>query len=182
MDYDSLYDNTLNYFGNPFPEVLKFFESRETMESVLDVGCGQGRNALPLSKMGFKVRAIDTSAVAIDQLSKKADNDNLAAECLDLMEVANLEHFDFVLLDGFFHFYDHDVKKEKEQFQFILNSMGREAQLVICFAKHGDSLEKFDKMTAELKRVYQEDISYEYVDPITELRFETKYSLVVLGK
>ena len=182
MDYNQIYAENHNYFGNPFPEILEFFESRVSSGSVLDIGCGQGRNAIPIAEMGFEVLAIDLSTEATDQLSKLTCIDNLMVECIDIADFEDWKAFDLILLDGFFHFYDHDIKKETYQFQFILNSVRDDALLVICFANHEYAKSRFEGMTESLRKVHEDVIHYQYIDPITELTFETHYLLVVLQK
>lgn len=49
---------------------------------VLDLGCGNGRNAIPLAMMGYHVTAVDISQVALDLLSEKALNNNVKVEAI----------------------------------------------------------------------------------------------------
>jgi ubiquinone/menaquinone biosynthesis C-methylase UbiE len=49
----------------------------ENFSRILDLGCGVGRNALHLAKMGFSVSAFDLSKEGLAQLKKKAQRDNL---------------------------------------------------------------------------------------------------------
>lgn len=48
--------------------------------SVLDLGCGDGRNALHLAQRGFAVTAVDIVPAAIDELRREADSRDLAIE------------------------------------------------------------------------------------------------------
>jgi len=45
--------------------------------NVLDIGAGQGRNALYLARKGFKVTGVDISKAAIAELSARAKEENL---------------------------------------------------------------------------------------------------------
>ena len=45
--YDQYYQ-TQNLFGKPHPELIKFFSHEPQKGKILDLGCGQGRNAIPL--------------------------------------------------------------------------------------------------------------------------------------
>jgi tellurite methyltransferase len=49
-------------------------------DSVLDLGCGDGRNALHLAQRGFAVTAVDIVRAAIDELRREADSRDLAIE------------------------------------------------------------------------------------------------------
>lgn len=47
---------------------------------VLDLGCGNGRNAIALAKMGAIVKGIDVSSVALELLQNRAKNENVEVE------------------------------------------------------------------------------------------------------
>jgi len=74
-DWDDLYRETTEYFGaDPDPSLVRFADHLDPSRTVLDIGCGQGRNTMYLARRGFAVDALDPSQVALDQL---------AAECAD---------------------------------------------------------------------------------------------------
>ena len=56
----------------------------------LDIGMGTGRNALYLASLGFQVRGIDVSAVAVAKCRQKAEELGLAIEAV----VADLERYE----------------------------------------------------------------------------------------
>jgi len=59
----------------PTPEVLAFIatQSPQARPEVLDLGCGLGRHAIALAQAGFRVTAVDASAVAIAHLQAWAE-------------------------------------------------------------------------------------------------------------
>jgi len=59
--------------------------------AALDLACGPGRNALYLMEQGWRVTAVDGSAVAIQILRKRAGKENLAMDA----RVADLERGEF---------------------------------------------------------------------------------------
>lgn len=72
-DWDDLYGETTDYFGTePDPSLERFVDILDPSRTVLDIGCGQGRNTLFLAHRGFNVDALDPSQVALDQLTKNA--------------------------------------------------------------------------------------------------------------
>lgn len=67
----------------------------------LDLGCGEGRNALFLARAGFRVTAVDFAGVALDRLSAVAVNEGLDIEavCEDMFIYLSKPHsFHFVVL------------------------------------------------------------------------------------
>lgn len=64
VTYDNYYQ-TENLFGNPYTELLSFFKEYLEPGKVLDLGCGQGRNAAAIARLGFEVIGIDNSEVGI---------------------------------------------------------------------------------------------------------------------
>ena len=71
VTYDKYY-KTENLFGQPYPELLAFFTEYPKKGNVLDLGCGQGRDAIPLARLGFDVTGIDNSSVGIAQMNRIA--------------------------------------------------------------------------------------------------------------
>ncbi len=51
--------------------LLEFFP-----KSFLDLGCGNGRNSIPLARMGYKVTGIDVSKVALYQAAENLKTEN----------------------------------------------------------------------------------------------------------
>ncbi len=78
MSYDEQYSQTKDVFGREPERILAAFESRlDRNHPVLDIGTGQGRNSLFLARRGFRVDAIDPSAVAVDALRAVAKTEQL---------------------------------------------------------------------------------------------------------
>ena len=59
-------------FGRPSSEIVSLSERLPAGASVLDAGCGEGRNARFLAARGFQVDAFDVSAAGIDKLVRMA--------------------------------------------------------------------------------------------------------------
>jgi tellurite methyltransferase len=65
VDFDRQYRETAHRFGSePAPILQRYVSLLPQDRPVLDVGAGQGRNTLFLARRGFRVDAIDPSAVA----------------------------------------------------------------------------------------------------------------------
>lgn len=52
--------------------------------SVLDIACGNGRNAIFLAEKGFEVTGIDFSVVALEQLSSYSNDNTLNIKTIEL--------------------------------------------------------------------------------------------------
>lgn len=62
------------YWNSPAPEVFYLAENwkSKNFKSILDVGCGWGRNAIFLAKHGFKLDGFDLSKTSVDTTIEKA--------------------------------------------------------------------------------------------------------------
>ena len=103
--YDRHYAECSTACGDPFPEMVRFAAGLSAPLRVLDLGCGQGRDALLFARAGHAVVGIDVSSVGIGQL-----RDVAAREGLDIdARVADVAAgdwggpFDVVLLDRVLH-------------------------------------------------------------------------------
>lgn len=134
--YDEHYLNE-NYFGAPYPGLVKFFKKYDRDLSILDLGCGQGRDALFLGRLGYKVRGIDISKVGINQMNKQASKENLdvTGEVADVFKFSIPEHYDLVLLDSMLHFYKNDIEKEYALVKRIAEELKVSGILFNCMLK-----------------------------------------------
>ena len=110
-DYEKEYQKSPDVCGPPFPEILAFFESFEgSGVRVLDLGCGQGRDALPIARMGHSVYGVDISKTGVSQMLKAAKRESLdvEGEVSDISDFTPSESFDAVILDRVLHMLDGD--------------------------------------------------------------------------
>ena len=102
-DYDKAYSDHKNLFGAKEAPLLKQWAERIPAGSrVLDIGVGQGRNALPLGRRGCDVTGIDTSQVAVDTVNAIAAQESLpvTAAVHDFLRYEPDRNFDVVLCFG----------------------------------------------------------------------------------
>jgi len=78
LEFDTIYRETENYFGAEPSEVLeKYHHLIDRSGQVLDLGTGQGRNALFLARRGIAVHAIDPSRTAVDIVNDTSKKEGL---------------------------------------------------------------------------------------------------------
>jgi 2-polyprenyl-3-methyl-5-hydroxy-6-metoxy-1,4-benzoquinol methylase len=130
--YDELYQDS-DYYGPALPDVLEYFEKLPKTFSVLDVGCGQGRYALALAKMGFNLTAIDNSKRAINQLDDKIKTSGLKCRALlkDAFLFEDYSSYDVLFFHLFFHFNPHELNREKNLLKRIATDLKVGSKLVI---------------------------------------------------
>lgn len=76
--FDELYRKTPDFFGSePSRLVAQFHHLIPADGFVLDIGVGQGRNALFLARKGISVEGVDLSAVGLEDTRRVADAEAL---------------------------------------------------------------------------------------------------------
>ena len=136
--YDKYYQ-TDGLFGEPYPELIAFFANYPERGKLLDLGCGQGRDAIPLDRLGYEVTGIDQSKAGIEQMNEAARREKLKAAGIvaDIYEYDGFLAFDFILLDSMFHFTKKDREKETGFIQRMIKSTRAGAVIVFCLQDNG---------------------------------------------
>jgi len=98
-------DKDANVFGKPSREFCDLIRMLPNQASVLDLGCGEGRNALFLAQQGYRVTALDISQAAIEKLKYLANKEGLTID----LAIADIRHFnlensyDLIVAHGSLH-------------------------------------------------------------------------------
>lgn len=97
VKYDKHYRDDPAACGTPFAE----FEAG----SVLDLGCGQGRDALRFARAGHRALGVDVSSVGINQMREVAEAEGLGVEGVvaDICTYEPDQRSDVVILDRVLH-------------------------------------------------------------------------------
>ncbi len=104
--YERQYREQRRVCGEPFPEIASFFESYDKHTArVLDLGCGQGRDALMAARRGHSVTGVDSSRTGIRQMLEDAEAEGLevAGVVADVTKYAIDGSYDVILLDRVLH-------------------------------------------------------------------------------
>ena len=113
-DYEKQYQRSLNVCGPPFKELVAFFdESIPAHSDVLDLGCGQGRDALFIARLGHHVLGVDISRTGIAQMLEVADEEGLDLSGIvsDVVEYEPSGEYDVVIFDRLLHMFRHDNQR-----------------------------------------------------------------------
>lgn len=105
-DYDKLYGETRDALGKPTSVFLDFFDRLDQQNvCVLDVGCGQGRDAIFIAKKGHHVVGVDISPNGIRDLKDLAIRENLPIDGVvaDIATYKPSRTFDIILIDRTLH-------------------------------------------------------------------------------
>ncbi|QDI76404.1 MULTISPECIES: class I SAM-dependent methyltransferase [Leisingera] len=105
-DYDKLYRETPDALGAPSAAFTAFFDRLDARGlDVLDAGCGQGRDALFIARMGHRVTGVDISPHGIRHLLAAAQRENLAITGIaaDLTVWAPDKDYDILMFDRTLH-------------------------------------------------------------------------------
>ena len=131
VKYDEYYSTHDHAVGPAFKEVIAFFQNLE-LEQVLDLGVGQGRDAIPLAQMGHRVIGIDLSSIGIEQLKSAAASQNLKidAQVADLSTYSPTERLDIVLFDRTLHMITNAIERANE-FSRYLDLILPQGQIVL---------------------------------------------------
>jgi 2-polyprenyl-3-methyl-5-hydroxy-6-metoxy-1,4-benzoquinol methylase len=148
-DYDKYY-KAEEYFGRPYQVLMDFFKDFNPKGSLLDLGCGQGRDSLALAEMGYDVTGIDMSGVGIRQMMDSALKQGISLKGMvgDIHEYEIDESYDVILLVSMLHFYKNDIITETKLVNKILVGMKPGGIFCNCMIK-GHKREKILKSIIE---------------------------------
>lgn len=186
VGYDKYYE-TENLFGNPYPELIVFFQAIPEKGKLLDLGCGQGRDAIALARLGFDVTGIDHSKVGIAQMNEIAAAEDLAltGDVMDIFEFKNFDDYDFVLLDSMFHFEKNDLQKETDFIKRILSEVKRNCLIVFCIQDTGEKVEILNNCGSQQSRVeslHDQKFDYIFEDKETGHKSKSPYRMIVVKR
>src|SRR4026208_2572329 len=109
MGWDQVYSKGFMTMWYPHEDIVRFcarliqkqlthdeYDVKRPVESVLDLGCGNGRHAMYFARQGFNAAGIDVSAQAIAWAKDWADREHLKID----FRVGDIENLPFA--DGSF--------------------------------------------------------------------------------
>jgi len=185
--YDNIYD-VEDYFGGPYPELIEFFKNLPERGHILDLGCGQGRDAISLARLGYKVTGVDVSKLGVDQMIKRANEQKLEIVGLvdEMFSFTVEDKYDIVLLDSMLHFEKNDRKKEVNFLRRITSELKENGILCICIWKSAkneklvrDLFHRNSTVCEVLKDSY---VDYTFKDKKSDHRVDMQYKMYIVKK
>ena len=116
-DYDKRY-NTADYYWGITPNTLcyEIMKLRPPVKplKVLDIGCGEGKDAVFLARNGYLVTAFDLSEAGIEKGKRLAEKCNTDVDFFkaDITDFRVIESYDIIFSSGVFHFIKPEIRKE----------------------------------------------------------------------
>ena len=106
--FNEEYNKKQEFFGHPYQELQDYFNKQPKKGTLLDLGSGQGRDALFLASKGYKVTAMDNSKVGVSQMLNKATEKKIKIKGIvaDVLEAQIEEKFDIILFDMLLHTFE----------------------------------------------------------------------------
>lgn len=98
--------DVVTFSAEPNPTITEFEHLFVKAAKALDVGCGEGQNALYLARKGYDVDAFDLSEHAIEKLKYRceAEGVQLNSFCADLTKYNFKQNYDLIISFGTLHF------------------------------------------------------------------------------
>jgi len=169
-----------NYFGNPYTGLISYFKDFEPKGTVLDLGCGQGRDSIALGKLGYKVIGVDYSSVGIQQLNEVASKLGIDVTGVsdDIYNYPITGEHDIILMDSMLHFYKNDIEKETGFVNKVIREMENGAIFCNCMIM-GKTRERLLKSIISKSEWEFQVLLDEYMDYPD---FNAKYHVYIIKK
>lgn len=160
--YNKFYSSEETVFGEGKPlDVVTQIPTLVKSGKVLDIGGGEGRNAMYLADKGFDVEVIDISKVGIDKLKAKAKELglNLDAKVADIRHFELKENYENIVSSFVFHHLSRDEAIESVEKMKSFTTEGG-INIVAAFTVDGDFYRKdpntdnFYLELGELRKLY----------------------------
>lgn len=160
--YNELYSHQNNAFGKTDPFIQDMLEYK-SQGTVLDLGAGEGRNALFLASKGFDVTAVDLSEIAIEKIKKSSDLQGIKIQAFvqDLNSFEFAKNFDVITSSYVFHLLNAEAALDLIA-NIKLHTAEKGLNILTVFTKDGDFFrnnpytDKFYALTGELSNLYSD--------------------------
>ena len=178
--FDNTYDENPEMFGHPYKELQDYFNKSTRRGTLLDLGCGQGRDSIFLASLGFQVTAVDSSKVGINQMIKKAQTMGLEIDGIvnDIQTLKLQRKFDVILFDMLLHGFEDSTQLELlRKYSNYLNQDG-----ILCIVYPDDfRVDHFMKMLKSFRTSWNllNEITINDIPKIEGETIEYKFKMMI---
>lgn len=161
--YNNLFRNNETVFGIKPLKVVEDILQFKQKGTVIDLGAGEGRNALFLAQQGFDVIAIDNSLVGIDKIKHQAEIEgiNIDVQTNDITQYEFSENPDLFLAILILHLLSRtDAERIISSMQEHTNIGG--LNIIKAFTQNGDFYK--DDNQKERFYLYEGELEERYKD------------------
>ena len=148
--YRQIHDRNLQWFDDaPTPVVAETIHKYAITDQhkILELGCGEGRDACPLLKQGYPVLATDISPAAIAYAQRKWPEFAEKFTVLDCISGNLHENYDFIYAVAVVHMLVEDADRDAF-YAFIRNHLTANGIALICTMGDGNLERQTDIRTA----------------------------------
>ena len=140
--WDRVYSNDSAFFGEePSDFAQKCYSDfkRYDVKTLLELGCGQGRDSIFFASNGLNVHAIDSSKVAIENINQKIKGKNIALH-LSHFEVRQDLPFDSNYFDAVYSHMFYNMRFTDEELSYLFKESSRVLKNngLLCFSVRSD--------------------------------------------
>lgn len=138
--YSQVYEKNMMWSAPEYtPDVIDFFQTYDITKDnkILELGCGEGRDAIHLLEKGYNLLAVDYSKTVIEMCNKLTDNkykDNFMQ--FDLIKDEMNETFDFIYSIAVLHMFVTEEHRNKF-LSFVREHLNNNGKCLICILGDG---------------------------------------------
>lgn len=116
-DYEERYKSEDYYWGvKPSNMCLRILELMPPIKSlrVMDIGCGEGKDAVFLARCGYEVSAFDVTDTGIEKTKRLAEKANVYVDVFkaNILDFRLERNYDILFSSGVFHYIRPELRKE----------------------------------------------------------------------
>jgi len=153
----------------------------KSIQNILEIGCGQGRDSIFFSEKGYSIETFDISENAItfvNKIKKSFNLKNLNAIVHDVTEPFSYSNnfFDFVYSNLALQFFD--IDSLEKIFDNIYRVMNDEATILFSTKKKGDKYYDFGTKISEDAYEHKGIIRYFYDKSVLEHMLEHQFEIL----
>ncbi len=124
--WEKIYKKDASFFGEEPSDfaVSCYGTMKDRVKTMLELGCGQGRDSLFFASNGIEMKALDYSRFAIEQLSKRAKQTDLPVEA-SIYDATKPLPFNGDTFDAVYSHMLFSMRFSQEQLRFLFKEIRR---------------------------------------------------------